>query len=73
MPRQQCTLKGLDAALNVLEKSNGTKKREMLAAFSACIAADGKVELSELELLRVIADALGCPMPPIVEETLASS
>jgi len=29
------------------------------------------VELSELELLRVIADALGCPMPPILEETLA--
>ena len=73
LPHQQCSLKALDAALNVLEKSNGAKKRDMLAAFSACIAADGKVELSELELLRVIADALGCPMPPILEETLASS
>jgi Zn-dependent protease with chaperone function len=72
LPREKCTLKSLDAALNVLEKANGTKKREMLEAFSACIAADGKVELSELELLRVIADALGCPMPPILEETLAS-
>lgn len=73
LPREKCTLKSLDGALNVLEKANGTKKREMLEAFSACIAADGKVELSELELLRVIADALGCPMPPILQETLASS
>ncbi|MCY2980229.1 MAG: M48 family metallopeptidase [Planctomycetota bacterium] len=72
LPREQCTLKSLDGALNVLEKANGSKKREMLEAFSACIAADGKVELSELELLRVIADALGCPMPPILQETLAS-
>jgi Zn-dependent protease with chaperone function len=72
LPREKCTLKSLDGALNVLEKANGTKKREMLEAFSACIAADGKVELSELELLRVIADALGCPMPPILQETLTS-
>ena len=73
LPREKCALKSLDGALNVLEKANGTTKREMLEAFSACIAADGKVELSELELLRVIADALGCPMPPILEEILASS
>ena len=72
LPREKCTLKSLDGALNVLEKANGTKKREMLEAFSACIAADGKVELSELELLRVIDDALGCPMPPILQETLTS-
>ncbi len=73
LQREQCTLKALDAALDVLEKSNGSTKKRMLAAFSACIAADGKVELSELELLRVIADALGCPMPPIIEETLAAA
>jgi Zn-dependent protease with chaperone function len=73
LPRENCTLKALDAALDVLEKSHGSTKKAMLAAFSACIAADGKVELSELELLRVIADALGCPMPPIIQETLAAA
>ncbi len=71
LPRQQCTFGAVDRALNVLEKANGTAKRKMLDAFSACIAADGKVEVSEVELLRVIADALGCPMPPILEETLS--
>lgn len=66
-PSSECTLKTLDEALNVLERSQGTMKRSMLAACSACIAADGKVEVRELELLRVISDALGCPMPPILQ------
>lgn len=66
LPRDQCTLKTLDQALNGLEFARNADKRHMLTAFSACIAADGKVEVSELELLRVISDALGCPMPPVV-------
>lgn len=67
LPREQCTLKNLDLALDMLEQTNGTQKRAMLSAFSACIAADGKVDVAELELLRVISDALGCPMPPILD------
>jgi len=66
-PSSECTLKKLDEALNILERSRGTMKRSMLAACSACIAADGKVEVRELELLRVISDALGCPMPPVIQ------
>jgi Zn-dependent protease with chaperone function len=65
LPRDKCTLKSLDQALNVLELARNANKRDMLSAFSACIAADGKVEVSEMELLRVISDALGCPMPPV--------
>jgi hypothetical protein len=65
-PGSKCTLKALDEALDVLELSSGTMKRSMLAAFSACIAADGTVDVRELELLRVISDALGCPMPPVI-------
>lgn len=67
LPREQCTLKNLDAALDTLEQTNGAHKRAMLSSFSACIAADGKVDVAELELLRVISDALGCPMPPILD------
>jgi len=70
LSRELCTLKALDSALNVLEKTKSPIKRELLAAFSACIAADGIVDVSELELLRVIADALGCPMPPILAGTM---
>jgi Zn-dependent protease with chaperone function len=69
LPRNECTLKSLDRALDVLEQSRNSQKRRMLSAFSACIAADGKVDVSELELLRVISDALGCPMPPVIESS----
>jgi len=67
LPRKECTLKMLDGALDSLENASGSKKRKMLTGFSACIAADGKVEVRELELLRVISDALGCPMPPVLD------
>jgi hypothetical protein len=67
LPQSECGLKALDQALDALEGAKGFTKREMIAAFSSCIAADGQVEVSELELLRIIADALGCPMPPILD------
>jgi Zn-dependent protease with chaperone function len=67
LPAEACTMKAIDQALDVLENSRNSKKREMIEAFSACIAADGNVEVSELELLRVYSDALGCPMPPVVQ------
>ena len=40
-------------------------KREVIGAVTACIAADGQVTLEEGALLRAIAAALACPMPPI--------
>ncbi len=56
----------LDKALDMLEYASPKAKRSMLAAFTACISADHKVSVQEGELLRVIADALGSPVPPIV-------
>ncbi len=67
LPKEACSLKRLDLALTRLEKVSQGTKRQMLQAFSACIAADGKVDIGELELLRIISDALGCPMPPILD------
>ncbi|MEQ1826646.1 MAG: M48 family metallopeptidase [Pirellula sp.] len=67
VPRESCTLQAIDVALDVLEGTKNSHKRQMLEAFSACIAADGKVEVRELEILRIISDALGCPMPPVLQ------
>jgi hypothetical protein len=39
----------------------------MLKVFSECIAFDGRVTINEIELLRVISDALDCPMPPVLD------
>ncbi len=67
LPREQCTLKALDQALNQLETACPSACKEMLNAFCACVAADGMATLREMEVLRVVSDALGCPMPPILD------
>jgi hypothetical protein len=65
LPADQCGLKVVDAALDKLSAATMDLKKRVLEACAACIAADGKVKIQEAELLRVIADALDCPMPPL--------
>jgi Zn-dependent protease with chaperone function len=65
LPWKECTLPAFDAALAELAQAAPTLKREVIAAVTACIAADGKVTIEESELLRAIAAALACPVPPI--------
>jgi Zn-dependent protease with chaperone function/AraC-like DNA-binding protein len=66
-PREACNLKPFDSALGIIEKANLKARKQMLSAFCGCVAADGKATLREIELLRVVSDALGCPMPPILD------
>jgi hypothetical protein len=40
--------------------------RQLLTACGATVAHDGIVSGAEGELLRAVADALGCPVPPLV-------
>ncbi len=63
---EQLSVPALDQALDQLELASPKARRSMLAAFTACISADRQVSVQEGELLRVIADALGSPVPPIV-------
>lgn len=67
LARDTCTLKLLDSALDTLATATGQAKRSMLNAFSECIAYDRRATINEVELLRVISDALGCPMPPVLD------
>ncbi len=61
----ECTLEKFDAALMELAGSSPNLKRDIIGAVTACIACDGKVTLQEGALLRAIAAALACPLPPI--------
>ena len=65
LPKTDCTLTKLDAALAELAQSSPNVKRDVIGAVTACIAADGQVTLEEGELLRAISAVLACPMPPI--------
>jgi Zn-dependent protease with chaperone function len=64
-PQQQCTLDAFDAALTELAQASPKLKRDIIAAVTATIAADGKVTVKEGELLRAVAAALACPVPPL--------
>jgi hypothetical protein len=56
----------LDQALTSLAEVSPREKRRVLHACAEVIAADKKVTVREGELLRLIADSLGCPMPPLL-------
>ena len=65
-PRGECTLTRIDEALTKLAEASPTIKKQLLSALIVCVAADGQVTVAEAELLRAVADSLGCPIPPIV-------
>jgi Zn-dependent protease with chaperone function len=64
--RKETRLKIIDRALNRLVQANPAIKRRVLAACVVCLGADGVASLKEAELLRAIADALDCPLPPFL-------
>jgi len=66
LPRSECGLEQLDLALARLDQAAPSIKQRLLGACAACIGSDGRVTVSEGELLRAIADALNCPMPPLL-------
>jgi Zn-dependent protease with chaperone function len=65
LPPPNLDLQALDRALNELDAAAPPVKRQILNACAASVGADGRVTLEEGELLRAIADALGCPVPPL--------
>ena len=64
----ECTLRNLRTALAKLECTRFQDRKLMLEACEATIDHDGRTTIEEAELLRAIADSLGCPMPPIIPD-----
>ncbi len=61
-------LQAVDEALKPLAQASPSIKRQVLEACATSIAHDGRVVVAEAELLRGIADALECPMPPFAAD-----
>jgi Zn-dependent protease with chaperone function len=59
------SLAHLDTALEKLARASGPIKQRTLTAAAHTVGADGRILVSEAELLRAIAAALDCPMPPL--------
>jgi hypothetical protein len=64
LPREQCGMAQIDAALNRLAQAAPAIKRNMLEACVHAVGADGVIVENEAELLRAVSDTLDCPMPP---------
>lgn len=64
-----CGLEPVDTALNHLCQAAFSIRRIVLDACAYTAASDGFLQENELQLLRAIADALDCPMPPVVSMT----
>ena len=65
-PRGEAGLSGVEEALTKLDRLTPKLKGQLMRAFIASVATDGKVTAGEGEVLRAIADALGLPMPPFL-------
>jgi Zn-dependent protease with chaperone function len=65
LPREQCGVDALDAALNRLALAVPIIKKNLLEACARVVGADGVILEAEAELLRAVADTLDCPIPPL--------
>ena len=65
LPASACDFAALDRALDQLATASGPIKLRTLTAAAHVVSADGSLSIEEAELLRAIAAALDCPMPPL--------
>nr|WP_240457610.1 M48 family metallopeptidase [Halomonas socia] len=57
----------LDMSLDRLQRLSGDGRRRLLAALAGCVEHDGRVSAREAELFRALAEALDCPLPPLLD------
>jgi Zn-dependent protease with chaperone function len=65
-PADALPLGRVDAALGRLRTAAPTARRSFLDACIRAVAVDGLVQTTEAELLRAVAEAIDCPMPPMM-------
>jgi Zn-dependent protease with chaperone function len=63
----------LDRAFPTLDRVAPAGKELIVAGLVRAISEDGSVRVAEAELLRVIAAALHCPLPPLIADANSTS
>jgi hypothetical protein len=66
LPLSDAGIAGVRDSLAKLEKLAPKLKKDVMRAFVATSATDGTITVGEGEVLRVVADSLGLPMPPFL-------
>lgn len=67
LPASDLSLGSLEPVTDRLARMKPLQKPRLLKACAACIAADDKVTVDEMELLRAFSSLLDCPMPMLPE------
>lgn len=67
LPPEECGLTQIDAALDRFGEATPLVKKRLLHAAGKSVMHDGHITSDEAELIRAIADAIGCPIPPFVK------
>ncbi len=62
----QCGMDRIKDALEDFAHASPVVKKRLLEACSLSVMADDGVSSREAELIRAVADAIGCPIPPFV-------
>ena len=65
-PAADCGLDAISTAIDKLAAAPESYRRVLLAACARAIGFDRQVTPDEAELIRAIADALDCPLPPLI-------
>ena len=62
------SLDRLGEVLEMFDQASPLVKRQLLVACGKAASRDSRITSEEVELLRAIADSIGCPVPPFEEE-----
>jgi hypothetical protein len=65
-PRAAAAIDEIDRAFERIRHATPPIRRRFLEACIHTVAHDGEVQVQEAELLRAVAEAIDCPMPPIL-------
>ncbi|NGO90036.1 MAG: M48 family metalloprotease [Halomonas sp.] len=61
-------MQALSLAVERLRRLKPLHKARLLNAMTRCVEHSGVIRAAEAELFRAVADMLGCPVPPLLEE-----
>ncbi len=64
---EDCGLAQIEVALEKFDHATPLVKKQLLRICGLAVMHDGEIASREAELLRAIADAIGCSLPPFVQ------
>jgi hypothetical protein len=62
-PREECSIADMVDAIEICEQASPVLKKRILIALGLAASYQGQIPEREMAIVRICADALGCPVP----------